>query len=99
MGGGAGEEQGKEGKREGLICMEQGASHQQTLSHYPQQSLASTLQPLGPVGSASAAGSARGGGEMGQWNVRIIRVAQATPWSSSYVNVSIICLTFGGFIT
>lgn len=79
--------------------MEQGASHQQTLSHYPQQSLASTLQPLGPLGSASAAGSARGGGEMGQWNVRIIRVAQATPWSSSYVNVSIICLTFGGFIT
>lgn len=31
---GAGREEGKEGKREGLVCMEQGASHQQTLSHY-----------------------------------------------------------------
>lgn len=29
-----GVEQGQEGKREGLVCMEQGASHQQTLSHY-----------------------------------------------------------------
>lgn len=64
MRGGAGGEQGKERKREGLVCMEQGASHQQTLSHYPQQSPASTLQPPGPLGRASAAGPARGGREM-----------------------------------
>lgn len=94
-----GEKKGRKGKGRGWYVWNRGLP---TSRHYPiipQQTPASNLQPPGPLGRAAAAGPASGRRETGQWNVRIIIVAQAAPRSSSYVNVSIICLTFRGFIT
>lgn len=67
----------REGERERPVCMEQGASHQQTLSHYSPSH--PSFKPPAPRwwSRAAAAGPASAGREAGQWNVRIIRVAQA----------------------
>lgn len=69
-----------------------------TISLFPAKP--SFQPPVPKTGRATALCFASPGkGNPGQRAQRIIRVPQATPGSSGYVNVSILCLTFQGFIT